>query len=117
MWPFPESLDFFGFAAELTSPRFAKNAKGWATRHPACVTGTEGIVEIESEWTARRRERMGLAPKLPVEKNPRPSKARVGAPSRVIMTEKLGPATRRVAAGSCFVRGGGGTTNGNNIVG
>ncbi len=55
------------------------------------ATSAEGIVEIESEWTARRRERMGLAPKLHLQENPRPSKARDGAPLRVIMTEKLGP--------------------------
>lgn len=28
------------------------------------VTGVEGAVEIESEWTARRRERMGLPLRL-----------------------------------------------------
>ena len=63
-----------------------QHPKDWAWssfRHYA--TGAEGIVEIESEWTARRRERMGLAPKLPVQENPRPSKARDGAPSRSIM--------------------------------
>jgi len=49
------------------------------------ATGAEGIVEIESEWTARRRERMGLAPKLHQQENPRPSKARDGAPLRSIV--------------------------------
>jgi putative transposase len=36
----------------------------WSSfRHYA--TGVEGVVEIESEWTARKRERMGLvAPEL-----------------------------------------------------
>jgi len=28
------------------------------------LTGLEGVVEIESEWTARKREKMGLLPKL-----------------------------------------------------
>ncbi len=56
----------------------------WSSfRHYA--TGAEGIVEIESDWTARRRERMRLTSKLPVQENPRPSKARDGAPSRSIM--------------------------------
>jgi putative transposase len=30
------------------------------------LTGERGIVEIESEWTARRRERMGIRPRLKV---------------------------------------------------
>ena len=28
------------------------------------LTGIEGVVEIESEWTARKRERIGIVPKL-----------------------------------------------------
>jgi hypothetical protein len=28
------------------------------------LTGMEGVVEIESEWTARKREKMGILPKL-----------------------------------------------------
>ncbi len=28
------------------------------------LTGTEGVVEIESHWLARQRERMGIVPKL-----------------------------------------------------
>lgn len=57
------------------------------------ATGAEGIVEIESEWTARRRERMGLTPKLRVQEKPRPSKARDWAP--LINHEKtVGCATR-----------------------
>jgi putative transposase len=33
----------------------------WSSfRHYA--TGVEGTVEIESEWTAHKRERMGIAP-------------------------------------------------------
>ncbi len=38
------------------------------------LTGDPGIVEIESEWTARRRERMGIRPQLKVRKLPHPSK-------------------------------------------
>jgi putative transposase len=58
----------------------------WSSfRHYA--TGCEGIVEIESEWTARRRERLGLTPKVIVKadvKTPTRAKpARVGHPSRV----------------------------------
>jgi REP-associated tyrosine transposase len=33
------------------------------------LTGSRGIVEIESEWTARERERMGIRPQL----RPRPT--------------------------------------------
>ncbi len=51
----------------------------WSSfRHYA--TGVESIVEIESEWTARWRERMGITPKLQVRENPRPSRARTGHP-------------------------------------
>ncbi len=28
------------------------------------LTGVEGVVEIESQWTARKRERLGMAPKV-----------------------------------------------------
>ena len=40
------------------------------------ATGRDGIVEIESEWRARRRERSGIVPKLTVREteNPHPSK-------------------------------------------
>ena len=63
-----------------------EHAKGWAwSSFTHYATGAEGIVEIESEWTARRKERMGLAPKLHPQENPRPSKARDGAPLRSIM--------------------------------
>jgi REP-associated tyrosine transposase len=42
------------------------------------LTGVAGAVEIESQWTARRRERLGIFPMLKVSapaENPRPSKA------------------------------------------
>lgn len=58
----------------------------WSSfRHYA--TGIEGIVEIESEWTVRRRERMGFTPVFHAQKNPRPSGARGRAPSKFIMKE------------------------------
>ena len=60
-----------GHSAPKSFIRGAQHAKDWAWssfRHYA--TGAEGIVEIESEWTARRKERMGLAPKLPVQETP-----------------------------------------------
>jgi putative transposase len=44
----------------------------WSSfRH--CVSGERGIVEIESEWTARRREWMGIRPVLKPYELPRPS--------------------------------------------
>ncbi len=44
----------------------------WSSfRHYA--TGVEGTVEIESEWTARRREQSGIAPRS--ESIPHPSEA------------------------------------------
>jgi putative transposase len=37
------------------------------------VSGAEGIVEIESQWTARKRELVGVTPQLRVpDQNPRP---------------------------------------------
>ena len=45
-------------------------------------TGAAGVVEIESQWSARRREGMGIFPTVqvrPVE-NPRPSGAWTGHP-------------------------------------
>jgi putative transposase len=56
----------------------------WSSfRHYA--TGCEGLVEIESQWTARRRERLGVTPKAVItDTNPHPSKTGSGgAPSRV----------------------------------
>ncbi|MGA7752436.1 MAG: hypothetical protein WCB05_06380, partial [Candidatus Sulfotelmatobacter sp.] len=45
------------------------------------ATGTEGIVEIESQWTARRRERMGVV--LMARAHPPAKNAgRVGQPSQ-----------------------------------
>ena len=38
------------------------------------LSSEPGIVEIESEWTARRRERMGIRPALRINELPRPTK-------------------------------------------
>jgi len=47
------------------------------------ATGLRGVVEIESDWTCKRREQLGVVPVcLSVQhQNPRPSRARDGAPS------------------------------------
>lgn len=40
-----------------------ENPEDWAwSSFPHYATGIEGVVEIESEWTARKRERMGIRP-------------------------------------------------------
>jgi putative transposase len=33
-------------------------------------TGADGVVEIESQWTARRREKLGIIPTARVHENP-----------------------------------------------
>jgi len=38
------------------------------------LTGEEGMVEIESEWTGRRRERMGMPLRVKIPELPHPSK-------------------------------------------
>ena len=48
------------------------------------LTGVEGVVEIESQWTARRRERMGMP--LHVRQTEIPTRAK---PARVGHPEKL----------------------------
>ena len=40
------------------------------------LTGERGVVEIESEWTARARERMGITPLVKSVRHPRPSQKR-----------------------------------------
>jgi putative transposase len=53
----------------------------WSSfRHYVC--GEPGKVEIESQWTARRRERMGIFPRVQTspKENPRPSTAWTGHP-------------------------------------
>ncbi len=52
------------------------------------VSGVEGVVEIESQWTSRRREQLGITPQLlPQDQSPRPVPAenagtRTGHPNR-----------------------------------
>ena len=66
----------------VVMPEHVERPEDWAWssfRH--YLTGEEGVVEIESEWTARRRERMGIIlrvgqTKIPTRANP----ARVGHP-------------------------------------
>ncbi len=38
------------------------------------LTGEGGVVEIESEWTGRKRERMGIVPRVKLVEKPHPSK-------------------------------------------
>jgi putative transposase len=45
------------------------------------ATGVEGSVEIESQWTARRRERLGVRLILPRPTLPQKSAGRVGQPA------------------------------------
>jgi len=54
----------------------------WSSfRHYA--TGVEGVVEIESEWTGRKRERMGMPLRGKVVQPPHPSKPGLdGAPAK-----------------------------------
>ncbi len=49
----------------------------------ADLTVERGVVEIESEWTARARERMGIVPRVKVrETTPaKPKAGLTGAPS------------------------------------
>jgi len=58
------------------------------------LTGEAGPVEIESQWTARRREKLGIFPTVKIrqvaDENPRPSRAWTGHPREV----KIGWATR-----------------------
>ena len=44
------------------------------------ATGREGAVEIESQWTARRRERLGVVPTVPIAHPPAKNAGRVGQP-------------------------------------
>jgi putative transposase len=47
------------------------------------VSGLEGTVEIESQWTARKRERLGVVTRIAGSQNPRPvanSATRTGQP-------------------------------------
>ena len=64
-----------------------KNPEDWkwsSFRHYA--TGAKGVVEIESDWTAKERERAGTAPTMRKSQNPRPvshkPRDKDGAPSK-----------------------------------
>jgi putative transposase len=46
------------------------------------ATGIQGTVEIESQWTARRRERFGVVPIVSIAHPPAKSTGRVGQPRR-----------------------------------
>ncbi len=52
------------------------------------LSGEAGPVEIESEWTARKRERAGIFPTVRVRPpaDPPPKQSLDGAPSRVVST-------------------------------
>jgi hypothetical protein len=76
---------------------FVQNPEDWkwsSYRH--YLTGTEGVVEIESHWLARQKERMGIVPKLkytklkePADSTPHPSPKpgeRVGHPRMAPMS-------------------------------
>ena len=41
-------------------------------------TGTDGVVEIESQWTGRRREKLGIMPTARVHENPAQAKLERG---------------------------------------
>jgi putative transposase len=45
------------------------------------ATGVEGAVEIESRWTARKRERLGMMSAFPKAHPPAENAGRVGQPS------------------------------------
>jgi len=47
------------------------------------LTGVEGVVEIESQWTARRRERMGTPVRVRQRIPTRAKPARVGHPEEL----------------------------------
>jgi len=67
----------------------------WSSfRHHA--NGVEGVVEIESHWTARKRERLGLTPQIVRRELPHPvakGATRVGHPGSEVALK--GRATRR----------------------
>jgi putative transposase len=49
------------------------------------ISGLEGVVEIESQWTARQREELGVLPRITENQIPRPvakSATRTGQPPR-----------------------------------
>ncbi len=60
-----------------------EKAGGLGLEHFRYLPGEQGIVEIESEWTGRRRERMGMPLRVKIRELPHPSKTSSGgAPSK-----------------------------------
>jgi len=67
-----------GAAALLSLPRVPRPSSAWAgvfighgTPHTPHLTGEPCPVEIESQWTARARERLGIYPTVRgAKKNP-----------------------------------------------
>src|ERR1017187_5755039 len=54
------------------------------------LTGVEGVVEIESEWTGRKRERMGMPLRVKITELPHPSKPGLdGAPGALESAVRL----------------------------
>lgn len=52
---------------------FVKRPEGWKwSSFLHYATGAEGVVEIESDWTARKRERAGIKLTAYESQNPRP---------------------------------------------
>jgi putative transposase len=52
------------------------------------LTGVEGTVEIESHWTARKRERMGMASTFSKAHPPAKCAGRVGQPTLLLSSKK-----------------------------
>jgi hypothetical protein len=46
------------------------------------LTGADGVVEIESQWTARRREKLGIMPTARIHENPAQAKLERGTLKR-----------------------------------
>jgi hypothetical protein len=54
---------------------------------------TDGVVEIESQWTTRRRERLGIMPTARLHENPAQAKLERGT-LKSSLEVKVGPAPR-----------------------
>jgi len=71
------------------------------------LSGVEGVVEIESQWTARKREELGVAPRITGSQIPRPvakSATRTGQP-QLFAAGKLGqPPILSSSWAHCHVR-------------
>jgi putative transposase len=66
VWSEGKWLEKLGYIHDNPVKRgLVQRAEDWqwsSARH--YLTGEEGVVEIESHWTARKRERMGIRPRL-----------------------------------------------------